>query len=544
MKTIEGNIVDITRRRVYPGVVYIAGGIIQKIVHTATAAERYILPGFIDAHIHIESTLLTPENFGHVVAGHGTVAVVTDPHEIANVTGVAGIDFMRENARKSPIYTFFTLPSCVPATPFDHAGATIDAAMTERLLATGHYVALSEMMNVPGVLSGDEEVMRKIRAAQRMGLPIDGHAPMFVGDGMRRYVAAGISTEHESTTLEEAREKLQAGMEIMIREGSAAKNYEALAPLLRDDARHLMFCSDDIHPDDLMEQGHIDRLVRRAIAEGYELFNVLAAACVHPVSHYRLPVGLLREGDSADFIVVDDLKGFHVKETFIRGCCVYDEDVPEENCHEVIENYPNNFVHEPIDAAQLICPVKSRQTVIQIVPNELVTDTYHYEPAAPTANLESVPENDIQKIVYINRYENGKPQVAFIRGFGLRQGALASSIAHDSHNIIAVGASDEAIVSAVNALIGHRGGISAVSSGTEVLPLPVAGIMSPLPPRDVAQRYRHICQTALGMGTALAAPFMTLAFMSLLVIPKIKIGERGLFDGEAFRWMSDASEKI
>jgi adenine deaminase len=541
METIEGQIIDIQNRCIFPGRIEFENGKIKHILHQGSAPEQFILPGFIDAHVHIESSLLTPEHFGQLVARCGTVAVVTDPHEIANVLGEEGINFMIHNAVSSPIKTFFSLPSCVPATPFDRAGAVINAADTERLLATDHFVALSEMMNVPGVLFEDPEVMGKINTAHVHHKPIDGHAPLLSGNNLKKYVQAGISTDHEATTLEEAREKAALGMHIIIRNGSAAKNYEALAPLLSEAPEGLMFCTDDAHPDDLQERGHIDAIVRRAVADGYDLFNILSAACIHPVSHYNLPVGLLRIGDPADFIVVDNLKAFHVKNTYVEGICKYrDTNHTSYIKNDAVNVCPNRFSHDPIEKAQLAKPVTTTETVIQLIPNELVTDIYHFTPVKPTHNLQSVPENDILKIVYVNRYENGCPQVAFIRGFGLHHGALASSISHDSHNIIAVGTTDEDLTTAINTLIAHHGGLVAVTSQAEVevLPLPLAGIMSPLPADELAKKYHHICQTALSMGTTLKAPFMTLAFMSLVVIPNIKIGEKGLFDYNTFNWLS------
>jgi len=539
MENIEGQIIDIQKRCIFPGRIEIECGKIKNILHLTSAPQQFILPGFIDAHVHIESSLLTPEHFGQLVIRYGTVAIVTDPHEIANVLGEDGIDFMMQNAVLSPIKTFFSLPSCVPSTPFDRAGAVISATETDRLMATGKFIALSEMMNVPGVLFEDPEVMHKINAARIHHKPIDGHAPLLSGNNLQKYVQSGISTDHEATTLEEAREKVRLGMHIIIRNGSAAKNYEILAPLLSEAPESLMFCTDDAHPDDLQEHGHIDAIVRRAVADRYDLFNILSAACIHPVFHYNLPVGLLRIGDPADFIIVDNLKDFHVKSTYVEGLCKFcnTDSTSYYIKHDVATSCPNKFSHDPIEKAQLVKPVTDMETVIQLVPNELVTDIYHYTPAKPTNNLQFVPENDILKIVYINRYENGNPQVAFIRGFGLHHGALASSISHDSHNIIAVGTSDEDLTTAINTLIAHHGGLVAVTPDVEVLSLPIAGIMSPLPAEEVAKKYDHICQTALSLGTTLKAPFMTLAFMSLVVIPNIKIGEKGLFDYKTFNWL-------
>ena len=539
---IKGHIADLHGRTVFPGEVVVEDGRIVRINRTESAPDCYILPGFVDAHVHIESSMLTPFWFSRFAAANGTVAVVTDPHEIANVVGEEGIDFMLEN--RGDIKTFYTIPSCVPATSFDSAGAVLDAAAVERLAASGRFVALSEVMNVPGVVNRDPEVMAKIQSALSRGLPVDGHAPMLHGDELRRYAAAGISTDHECSTINEAKEKIALGMKILIREGSAARNYEALSGLIKSNPESVMFCTDDSHPDTL-ECRHIDHIVRQAVSEGYDVFDVLRAASLNPVEHYRLPVGLLREGDPADFIVVDNLTDFRIDRTYVGGSKVYDRSEPRpaiEIPANAEEGLPNKFSHDTIAPESLALAVKEGQSVpvIKVYDGELITGREDYTPQADNARFESDTSKDILKIVYLNRYENGTPQVALVHGFGLAEGALASSVGHDSHNIVAVGASDAHLAAAINAVIEAKGGLAvATADGADVLPLPIAGIMSPLPGKHVADEYRRICEVAKALGTSLKAPFMTLAFMSLVVIPSLKIGERGLFDYEIFNWINE-----
>ena len=537
---VKGRIVDILQREIYSGSVHVREGKIYKIVPEEVSEENYIMSGFIDSHVHIESSMLTPQNFGWLTVSHGTVAVVTDPHEIANVLGTKGINFMMENGKKSPLKLFFTVPSCVPATPFDVSGDIVSSEDVKKMMETGDFSGLSEMMNVPGVLNKDSEVMAKLQSAKDCGLPIDGHAPGLSGDALLKYVKSGITNDHECSNLKEAKEKISAGLKIVIREGSAARNYESLKSLIKTNSNDVMFCTDDSHPDDIIHLGHIDKIVRMAVGDGYDLFDVLKISCINPVKYYNLKVGILQKGDPADFIVVKDLHDFKIKENYINGIKVFDAAYPEKRECTVAESSVciNKFNHEKIVVSELQKEVNNSITVISITDGELLTVPYEYQPEKPLKNLESDVKNDILKIVYINRYRNGKPQVSFIKGFHFKKGAIASSVSHDSHNILSVGCSDEAIIEAVNRLIEEKGGLTVSFEGeTHALPLPVGGIMSDKTGEDVAARYSELCNYIKLMGCSLRAPFMTLSFMSLVVIPEIKIGEKGLFSYSKFNWI-------
>lgn len=532
MKKIVGNIVDLFERKIYYGIILIENGRIKNIIKTGgeKKEEKYIMPGFIDAHVHIESSMLIPENFGRLVASKGTVAVVTDPHEIANVMGVEGIDFMIENSKKAPIKIFFTIPSCVPATPMDASGSEISAKDTAELVKTGKFVGLSEMMNVPGVINGDKEVISKIKVSRDAGLPVDGHAPLLGGKDLLKYINAGISTDHECSNLGEAKEKLAAGMKIFIREGSASRNYEALKDLLSFSPENIMFCTDDAHPDDIIARGHIDKIVRMAVADGYDLFDVLRASSYNTAAHFKIDVGMLRPGDKADFIVVDNIKDFHVLDRYIDGNKLdLSEEMSFEEMEDLISGKFNKFNHDKIPVSGFKKKVEGNIPVIGITDGELFTDKMDYS-VRESSFMESDTDKDIVKIVYVNRYDNKIPQVAFCHGTGLKKGAFASSVAHDSHNIIAVGTKDKDIATAVNAIIESKGGLScAMNEKAYVLPLPVGGIISPLGGHVVAEKYNGLEEKVKEMGCSLFAPYMTLSFMSLLVIPEIKIGEKGLF---------------
>lgn len=545
-KRIEGHFVDLHQRQIYPAALTLSqDGRIDTITPiTPTAPEHlpYILPGFVDAHVHIESSMLTPQHFGALVLPHGTVAVVTDPHEIGNVLGVEGVQFMLDDAQHTPLHCCFCIPSCVPATPLDRAGAVISATDVANMAASGRFYALSEMMNVPGVLQHDAEVWGKLDAVKRHGLPIDGHAPLLRGEALTQYASAGISTCHESMTHEEALEKITHGIHILIREGSAARNYAALHPLLDTHPEHIMFCTDDAHPDDIIARGHIDKHVRQAIADGHDLFDTLRAASLNPINHYGLPVGQLRPGDTADFILVEDLTDFRTVATYIAGQAVYTMAQGVAQAPTAPHTLPNNFSLSPITPEQLRHSVSTTpMATIGLIPNELVTNLHTYTPQADTDNLEADLTADLLKIVYINRYGGGTPQVAYIHGFGLKTGAIASSIGHDSHNIVAVGCTDDAIATAINAVIAHKGALAVVDAQGQAhtLPLPIAGIMSDQPAPLIAERYQALSELAQSLGTPLHAPFMTLAFMSLVVIPRLKIGEQGLFDSEQWNWVKN-----
>ncbi len=536
MNNIQGQLVDLHNREIYPAEVRLLDGRISDIRRLEKAAGPYIMPGFVDAHIHIESSMLVPSEFARLAVAHGTVATVSDPHEIANVLGIEGVHYMIENGRRTPFKFNFGAPSCVPATAFETAGAGIDAAGVWSLLRMPEVKYLAEMMNYPGVLYQDKEVMAKLAAARKLGKPVDGHAPGLRGADARRYFEAGISTDHECFTYEEGLEKLQLGIKVIIREGSAAKNFNALIPLLPQFPDQIMFCSDDKHPDGLI-LGHINQLAARARAAGYELFDILRAACLNPVLHYGLDVGLLRPGDPADLILVENLENFTVKATYIDGILV------AENGASLIERADapvlNNFHASPKRTEAFDIPRKgSKIRVIRALNGEIITEQFITEARIVNGFAVSAPSRDILKMAVVNRYTEAPPALAFINGFGLKQGAIASCVGHDSHNIIAVGGDSHSICRAVNLIIRHKGGISAVFQDEEMaLPLPVAGIMTNADGYEVARAYKQIDNFARQkMGSPLSAPFMALSFMALLVIPSLKLGDRGLFDGSSFRF--------
>jgi len=537
---MHAQLVDLHARRIYPAEITLENGHIRRIreVNSVPADAGYLLPGFVDAHVHIESSMLPPAEFARMAVVHGTVATVSDPHEIANVLGAAGVQFMLEDAHRAPVKFCFGAPSCVPATGFETAGAVLDAAAVELLLHNPAIGYLSEMMNFPGVLHGDAQVLAKIAAAQRLGKPVDGHAPGLRGDNARRYFAAGISTDHECFSYEEGREKALLGVNILIREGSAARNFEALWPLLHEFPQQIMFCSDDKHPDDLLN-GHIDRLVARALAKGCDLFDILRAACVNPVAHYRLPVGLLREGDPADFIRVADLTQFRVLETWIDGRCAAEKGV-SRLLHQPAPT-PNQFAALPRRPEDFHLLSKYQTGIVRIIrawDGEIVTGKEEGHARLQDGLLIPYPAHDVLKIAVVNRYTpSAPPAISFVRGFGLQRGALASSVAHDSHNIVAVGTDDAALCAAVNAIIEAKGGVCASngSGDTRVLSLPIAGLMSPVDGYELARSYAQLdAWTKDALQCALRAPFMALSFLALPVIPVLKMTDRGLFDVETF----------
>lgn len=531
----QGTLVDIHSRALFVGELIIEGDRISRItqIRAGDGGSPYLMPGFVDAHVHVESSMLPPREFSRLAAVHGTVATVSDPHEIANVLGTDGVAWMLADAAEATIPILFGAPSCVPATSFETAGAVLDAEAVASLLADERIGYLSEVMNYPAVLAGDPEVMAKIAAAQAVAKPIDGHAPGLRGSAAARYASAGIQTDHECTSLEEALDKIAAGMHILIREGSAAKNYAALHPLLERYPERVMFCTDDLHPDELAT-GHINRIIARAVREGYNLFDVLRAASLNPALHYRLPIGLLRPGDRADFLVVDSLESFQVIETYVAGHCVAREGVPLHQWSPC--STPNQWNAATVTTEDFRLAARSERIhVIGARDGQLVTD--HLVLDAPRRDGFYVPDptHDIAMIAVVNRYKPAPPAIGFIRGFGLRRGALASSVAHDSHNIVAVGASVEELATAINALVACGGGLAVAEGSTcQVLPLPVAGLMSDRQGHEVAEQYRALDARAKELGSMLRAPLMTLSFMALLVIPALKLSDRGLFDVERF----------
>ncbi|MDC1308622.1 adenine deaminase [Saprospiraceae bacterium] len=534
---IKGQFVDLQSRSIYPASINIVEGIITSIERILNAPDYYIIPGFVDAHIHIESSMLIPSQFARLAVTHGTVATVSDPHEIANVLGMPGVDFMIEDAAKTPLKFFFGAPSCVPPTTFETSGAILDANDIKTLLARDDIKYLAEMMNYPGVLYRNEEVMQKLQHAKDAGKPIDGHAPGLLGDQAHQYINAGISTDHECYTYEEAKHKLDHGMKILIREGSAAKNYLALSPLFNYRPDRLMFCSDDKHPDDLIE-GHINLLVRRAISDGYDLYDVLRAACINPIDHYDLEVGQLRVGNAADFVIVEDLKNFNVISTYINGTQVSDS----THClfSKVTAAPINQFNCTTKQASDFEIHTNANHArVIHALDGEIITKELITHITTEKGRFLADTKKDILTITVINRYEDAPPVSALIHGFGLSHGAIASCVGHDTHNIIAVGCDTHSIAKAVNIIIENKGGISAVGNDREIfLPLPFAGIMSGDEGKLVGKEYAELDRFAKDvLGSCLGAPYMTLSFMALLVIPDLKLSDKGLFSGKEFRFV-------
>ncbi|MBT0811099.1 adenine deaminase [Litoribacter ruber] len=533
--SISGQFVDIPNRQIFPAEISVENGKISQVKKTDHAPDVYIMPGFIDAHVHVESSMLVPSEFARLAVVHGTVATISDPHEIANVCGMKGVEYMIENGKKVPFKFYFGAPSCVPATPFETAGGEITAQDIDNLMARKEITYLAEMMNWPGTVNRDALVMEKIGIAQKYGKPVDGHAPGLKGDVAAKYISAGISTDHECFTQEEALDKLRHGMKISIREGSAAKNFEALIGLIDKHADMIMFCSDDKHPDNLAVS-HINHLAARAVAENMDLFDVLKAACLNPISHYNMEVGSLNEGDPADFIVVKDLEKFEVIKTFIDGQLV------AENGKTLIESVPNEIINnfktgkKAVEDFQIEAKGQAVR-VIEALDGQLITPEIKGEILVKNGKAISNPERDILKITVVNRYDDSAPAVAFIKNFGLTEGAIASSVGHDSHNIIAVGVDDDSIAKAVNLIIEAKGGVSAVNANNSmVLALPVGGIMSAEDGYKVADQYTAIDKMAKDMGSSLQSPFMTLSFMALLVIPDLKLSDKGLFDGQKFEF--------
>jgi len=537
--TIHGQYVDILNKRIYPATVLVQEGMIVSITECDAAPNQFILPGFIDSHVHIESSMLVPSSFARLAVVHGTIGTISDPHEIANVCGLEGVQYMIDNGKKVPFHFFFGAPSCVPATQFETAGAVIDSADIAKLLASPDIYYLSEMMNFPGVLHQDTEVMQKIKAAHAIGKPVDGHAPGLMGEQAKQYIAAGISTDHECFTMEEAVDKLSFGMHILIREGSAAKNFEALYELIDDHPKKVMLCSDDKHPDSILE-GHINQLCARAVAKGMNVFNVLRTACINPVLHYQLPTGFARVNDPANLILVKDLTNFKVLETYIDGQLV------AKDGHSLIEPVQatsiNQFNAHPIVLSDLQLPVATYPSkdglvpVIHAIDGQLITNLVWTNPSIKDNAIVADTEKDVLKVVVYNRYHAAKPKIGLIQSFGFKSGAIASTVAHDSHNIIAVGVDDESILKAINLVVHEKGGISCVQNEqSKVIGLPVAGLMSTADPYQVANEYIEIDKMAKSLGTQLGSPFMTLSFMALLVIPHIKMSDLGLFDGDQFK---------
>src|SRR6185437_13176197 len=538
--TVKGNIVDIESKEIFSGKIFIEQGFIKSIERITNYENElpYIIPGFIDAHVHIESSMLIPSEFAKLAVVHGTVATLSDPHEIANVCGMEGVEYMIKNGKTVPFKFHFGAPSCVPATVYETAGAALDANAVDELLSRKEIYYLSEMMNFPGVIHHNEEVFAKIDSAKNYDKPVDGHAPGLRGEEAKKYIEAGISTDHECFTREEALDKLKYGMKILIREGSAAKNFEALIELLNDHENEMMFCSDDKHPDSLVK-GHINELCKRAVAKGIDVFKVLKAACINPIKHYKMDVGILQPGTPADFIVIEDLKYFKVMATYING------ELVAENGQSNIKTQPSSIINNFDCSFKTANEFKFKTSdfqgeIIEAVDEQLITNKLALLPKDENGFYISDVKKDILKIAVLNRYQDASVAIAFIKNFGLKHGAIASSVAHDSHNIIAVGVDDESIADAVNLVIKSKGGVSVADYSNPdsnlILPLPVAGLMSNEDGYKIAEMYTKIDAAAKQFGSTLSAPFMTLSFMALLVIPHLKLSDKGLFDGDKFQF--------
>lgn len=541
---VTGNIVDVVNSRIFKGTVFVENGKIVDIIPNSdsdpdSVPDSIIMPGFIDSHVHIESSLLVPTEFARLVVSHGTVASVSDPHEIANVLGVDGVRYMVETGKKSPFKFYFGAPSCVPATTFETAGAVVNSDDIEQLLSSDDIKYLGEMMNYPGVIYDDNEVVKKLESALRHNKPIDGHAPLLSGNELKKYCAAGITTDHECSSLDEAREKIKLGMKIQIREGSAAKNFNTLINIIKEHPDNVMFCTDDAHPHELIN-GHINILVKKAIDLGYNILDVIKSATITPKQHYNLEVGMLQKNDPADFIIVDNFNDFNILKTYIDG------ELVAENGKSLLTSVPvdtiNNFVAEKVAAHDFNVEDKGKDiNIIGVIHGELLTEKLVGRTKSVDNKLVSDIENDILKIAVVNRYENKKNAVAFIKNFGLKRGAIASSVAHDSHNIVIIGCDDESMAEATNMIIKNKGGFAVCDNDIKMcLPLPVAGIMTNDDAFKVAEDYLKIKNLAKNLGSPLSDPFMTMGFMALLVIPKLKLSDKGLFDCEKFELIHNA----
>jgi adenine deaminase len=531
---VSGNLIDIHKKEIYPAMISIEAGKIKNITKTKESVKGYIMPGLIDSHIHIESSMTTPGSFAMTTVSRGTTGVVSDPHEIANVLGIEGVKFMIEDSKMVPMKFWFGAPSCVPATTFESSGSTINSDGIKELLNNPEIKYLAEMMNFPGVIYNDPEVHKKIKIAKEYDKPIDGHAPGLTGEDLKKYISAGITTDHECSTLEEAKEKISLGMKILIREGSAAKNLNALKDLIRTDPDKIMLCSDDLHPEMLIKR-HLDKIISNLVNEGFNFYDVIRCCSINPKEHYNLNAGLLRPGDAADFIIVNNFKTMEVLETWINGEIVY-------NRGKVLFNYPgseniNNFHCSGLNVSNIKIKRQAKKIrVIEAVDGELLTRETIWEPASEIRFVDADMKSDILKIVVKDRYNDSPPAIGFIKGFGLKQGAFASSVAHDSHNIICTGTNDEDITAAINEIVRMRGGLSVVSGEIRnSLQLPIAGIMSDKPVKEIAIKYEALSELVKSFGCTMSAPFMTLSFMALLVIPDLKISDKGLFDGKSFR---------
>lgn len=535
---LTGTLVDALQKKTYGARLTLSEqGTIDSVTPEESPDPVYILPGFVDAHVHIESSMLTPAAFAHAAVVHGTLAAVADPHEIANVLGEEGVELMLSLAKQTPFVFGFGAPSCVSSAPFEAAGAALGPAAVERLLRRPEITHLAEVMTAPGALSKDPEALAKLAAARSLGKPIDGHAPGLSGPGLQAYVSAGITTDHESLSFDEAREKIKAGLKLQIRHGSSVRPFESFIPLLARYPDRCMFCSDVKHPDDLLRD-HINFIAATAYRKGISLYAIIQAASINPVQHYRLPLGLLQPGDPADFLLIDDLQTFRPREVWLRGQCVARDGrsfLPlGEPC---VRNRFAAGLLQP-EALRITASAGRAAHVIGVHDGQLVSTHLVEQPAVVNGFAVADTERDIVKLVVYNRYGGVSPAVALVKGFGLKRGALASSVAHDAHHIIAVGTTDDALAAAINEVVLCRGGLAVADNNRKVLkvlPLPLAGLISTEPAEAVARAYSDCNAIAKILGTRLTSPFMTLSFLAQPGAPNLSLTDKGLFDGETLQ---------
>ena len=550
-----GRVLNIFTREITEAPVALLGSAIAGVGKGCSRGEEVldlgggvVIPGLIDAHIHIESTLLLPAHFAAAVLPHGTAAVISDPHEIANVLGEAGVAFFMEAAENLPVDIYFMAPSCVPSTDMETAGGDLAPEQVERLLDHPRVLGLAEMMNFPGVINGDAAVAAKIAAAQRRNMPVDGHLPGVGGGELQAYIGAGISTDHECVSAAEALEKVSLGMKVIIREGSAARNLAALLPAVKTaGSRHFMLCSDDREAAELLSAGHMDEILRRAVALGCDPLDAVEMATLNPALHYGLSRrGAVAPGYRADLVVVDNLEDFKVKLVIKDGRVVAREGRLTAGLahHPVDESVLETVrLQRPLQAADFeIRAAHGAMPVMGLLPGQIITEKLMLEPLrSDTGAVRADPGRDLIKLAVVERHRrSGRVAAGLVKGLGLRRGAIASSVAHDSHNIIAAGVEEAAMAAAVNELARAGGGFVAVDGGSRVLsllPLPVAGLISPEPAERVAAALEEVTCAARSLGAAPQNPFLTLSFLALPVIPHLKITDRGLFDVDAFSFI-------
>ncbi len=543
---LKVNFVDFYDKQIYPALINFDEKInfIKKIDEKCS---NLIIPGLIESHIHIESSMLTPSRFAQVAVTHGTTAIVADPHEIANVLGLDGINFMRDDAKKTPVKIFFTAPSCVPATKFETSGAIIDSEKINLLLEEKDIVALGEMMNFYGVIHSDSEVMKKIKFAHKYKKPVDGHCPKLTGEKLNKYIKAGILTDHECTTLVEAEEKLGKGMKIMIKQGSYAKNLENIYPLAFKNSDFCFLASDDLEADDLLK-GHMNLKLKEIVNLGINPFDAIRMSTFNPARHYNLNVGLLKSGDPADFVILNNLRDFNVLETYINGKLVAKDgkalfelpEVKKMNFFDIKQKNVNDF---KINSNKKNGVIKVH--VIGLVENQIITKKLIE--TLKVDNYEILPDlgKDILRIAVAERYGNNNLALGFIKGFMLKEGAIASSVAHDSHNIISIGFEKNDITRAINTVIEMRGGLTLVRNNQVLIriALPIAGLMSDKPAEDIVKKLNRFYLILKALGCTLNSPLMILSFMSLPVVPELKLTDRGLFDVEKFGFINLIKEE-